>query len=70
MQRFDAGAQGEHKIVRGFEPIETHSLHWIRHPGFASAIDDFLERETAEIQRYIEQAKTGLPYKQKNEVEV
>ena len=32
IQRYDAGAQGEHKIVRGFEPIETHSLHWIKAP--------------------------------------
>jgi predicted N-acyltransferase len=67
LQRFDAGAQGEHKIVRGFEPVPTHSLHWIRHPGFATAIGDFLDRETLEIKRYIEQAKTGLPYKQEKE---
>jgi len=63
LQRFDAGAQGEHKLVRGFEPVETHSLHWIRHPSFSSAIADFLERETLEIKRYVERAKTGLPYK-------
>jgi len=67
LQRFDAGAQGEHKIVRGFEPVPTHSLHWIRHPGFATAIGDFLDRETMEIKRYIEQAKTGLPYKQERQ---
>lgn len=64
LTRFDAGAQGEHKILRGFEPVETHSLHWIRHPDFASAIADFLARETAEIKRYMNQASLALPYKQ------
>ncbi|OUS13522.1 GNAT family N-acetyltransferase [Gammaproteobacteria bacterium 53_120_T64] len=68
LQRFDAGAQGEHKIVRGFEPLATHSLHWIRHPGFATAIGDFLDRETVEIKRYIEQAKSALPYKQEEQI--
>ncbi len=63
IQRFDAGAQGEHKILRGFEPVPTHSLHWIRHPGFATAIADFLERETIDINRYINQAASALPYK-------
>ena len=64
LKRFDAGAQGEHKVLRGFEPVKTHSLHWIRHPGFAQAIDDFLQRETVEINRHISQAQAVLPYKQ------
>ena len=64
LQRFDAGAQGEHKVLRGFEPVKTHSLHWIRHPGFAQAIAGFLAQETQEINRHINQASAVLPYKQ------
>jgi len=63
IQRYDAGAQGEHKIIRGFEPIETYSLHWIKHPGFRDAIARFLVEEKAGIARHIEQATAMLPYK-------
>jgi len=63
LQRYDAGAQGEHKIIRGFEPIETYSLHWIKHPGFRDAIARFLVEEKAGIARHIEQATAMLPYK-------
>ncbi|MBA2543746.1 MAG: N-acetyltransferase, partial [Deltaproteobacteria bacterium] len=42
---FEAGAQGEHKLLRGFEPAPTYSAHWIRHPGLAAAVADFTERE-------------------------
>ena len=48
LQRFDAGAQGEHKIIRGFEPRKTHSLHWIKHPDFRGAIKHF-SREVFEL---------------------
>ena len=63
LKRYDAGAQGEHKIVRGFEPVITSSLHWIRHPEFRSAIERFLEEETSMIDAHIEQARQLLPYK-------
>ncbi len=63
LARFDPGAQGEHKILRGFEPIETHSLHWIRHPAFRAAIEDFLHREHAGIQDYKAEAAGLLPFK-------
>lgn len=63
LRRFDAGAQGEHKIARGFEPVETWSLHWIRQPEFATAIADFLARERAHLQRYAEEARSLLPYR-------
>jgi uncharacterized protein len=63
LQRFDAGAQGEHKIQRGFEPVLTHSYHWIRHPGFRQAIADFLQDEAAGIKQYQEQAITFLPFR-------
>lgn len=64
LRRFDAGAQGEHKIARGFEPVETCSLHWIRDRRFAVAIADFLARERDHLERYIAEARTLLPYRQ------
>ena len=45
LDRVEAGAQGGHKIARGYEPVETVSAHWIADPGFRSAVADFLERE-------------------------
>ena len=63
LEKFDPGAQGEHKISRGFEPIKTYSYHWIAHPGFKQAIDRFLIEEHEGIENYIESAKTVLPFK-------
>jgi uncharacterized protein len=45
LKRVEAGAQGQHKIQRGYLPVETYSAHWIRDPGFARAVADFLARE-------------------------
>jgi predicted N-acyltransferase len=63
LQRFDSGAQGEHKIQRGFEPVKTWSNHWLAHPEFGAAVDDFLRRESRGIEGYLEEAKAKLPYK-------
>ena len=63
LQRYDAGAQGEHKLMRGFEPIETHSLHWIRHPQFRDAIAQFLSKEQLAIASHMQQAEDLLPFK-------
>lgn len=63
LSRFDAGAQGEHKIIRGFEPVETFSMHWIRDTRFRSAIADFLLREKHAISQHILQARELLPYR-------
>ena len=63
LSRFDAGAQGEHKIKRGFEPVETYSFHWIKHPEFSAAIRHFLDQEKQHIGRYIIEAKQQLPYR-------
>ncbi len=63
-QHFDAGAQGEHKIPRGFEPIETCSFHWIAHPQFAEAIENFLEQEKHYVKQAIQQLQSRLPYKE------
>ncbi len=63
LQRFDPGAQGEHKIQRGFEPVETWSNHWIANEEFRQAIDNFLVREQQGVRNYIADAKTYLPFK-------
>jgi len=63
LKRFDAGAQGEHKLLRGFEPVSTHSYHYIAHPEFKSAIDAFLSDEREHIEQYKADATRWLPYK-------
>lgn len=63
LKRFDPGAQGEHKIVRGFEPVQTCSFHYIAHPVFKQAIDDFLVQERRGLSEYTEHAKTLLPFR-------
>ena len=65
LKKFDAGAQGEHKIQRGFEPVETWSNHWIYRPEFNAAIGDFLKRDEEHTRAYIKQAGEMLPF-QKN----
>ena len=49
LDRVEAGAQGQHKLARGYEPVETWSAHWIADPGFREAVADFLRRERAGI---------------------
>lgn len=64
IQRFEPGAQGEHKIARGFVPSRTWSAHWISHPGFRDAIGDFLRRETPLVERYRLEMAAHSPYKE------
>ncbi|MBX8622707.1 GNAT family N-acetyltransferase [Pseudomonas glycinae] len=63
-KRFDAGAQGEHKLIRGFEPVITHSWHYLRHSGLKAAVKDFLHQERAGVLAYAEEARNALPYRQ------
>lgn len=63
LKTVDAGVQGEHKLSRGFEPVQTWSSHWIQHPGFRQAIDDFLQREGDEIDTYINYMKKHSAYR-------
>ena len=60
---FDPGVQGEHKIKRGFCPIETFSAHWIKDSRFREAIDDFLVREKTHVKNYNDDRKGLLPFK-------
>ncbi len=62
-QRFEAGAQGEHKLARGLEPNTTYSSHWIAHPGFRQAIDDFLVSEQTHIEHYKSAMQNHSPFK-------
>ncbi len=62
--RFDPGAQGEHKIQRGFRPVETFSNHWIADPRLRAAVADFTRRERPHIEAYRREAATLLPFKE------
>ncbi|QKJ85167.1 N-acetyltransferase [Paramixta manurensis] len=63
LTHFDAGAQGEHKLLRGFEPVITHSWHYLRHPGLRAAVEDFLREERAGVRAWAEDARDALPYR-------
>ena len=54
LDRVEAGAQGEHKLARGYLPTQTHSLHWVGDAGFARAIEDYLQAERAAVDEEIE----------------
>ena len=64
LKRFDPGAQGEHKIQRGFVPVLTQSYHQIAHPNFSHAIAQFLEEEKAHNYQYCNKSREYLPFKE------
>jgi predicted N-acyltransferase len=64
LEIFEGGAQGEHKIFRGLMPVETLSAHWLAHPRFARAVEQFLEREGAGIARYVDELRDHSPFRQ------
>lgn len=63
ISRFEAGAQGEHKLMRGFLPTTTWSAHWIGHDGFRNAIATFLERERDGVDAYVDQMDAHSPFR-------
>lgn len=63
VQRFEGGAQGEHKLARALLPTRASSAHWIAHPAFAHAIDDFLAREGPAVARYEEALQAHSPFR-------
>lgn len=67
LQSVEAGAQGEHKLARGYLPVTTHSLHWIRDPGFANAIEEYLEAERRAISQDIEIMTSYGPFRKNQE---
>jgi predicted N-acyltransferase len=64
IQRFDPGAQGEHKIQRGFQSVITRSYHWIEHSEFRSAINNFCADERQHNEAYVADARSYLPFKE------
>ena len=65
LQLFEPGTQGEHKISRGFAPESTWSAHWLAHPQFLSAVENYLEDEARYVDRYIEAVDARSPYRNK-----
>ncbi len=63
LQRFEPGAQGEHKLARGFEPVPTWSAFWIADGRMREAVADFLRREDAAMQDYQAEMTQHLPYR-------
>lgn len=63
VQRFEGGAQGEHKLARGFEPVKTTSAHWLDHPEFKDAVARFLDRESLGVERYVDELESRSPIK-------
>ncbi|OIQ72890.1 hypothetical protein GALL_454770 [mine drainage metagenome] len=61
---FEGGAQGEHKMARGLQPVATTSAHWLSHPRFARAVDDYLQRETVSIAAHSDALRERLPFRQ------
>ena len=62
-QRFEGGAQGEHKMARGLMPVATQSAHWLAHPEFSAAVEDFLKREGAGMSAYVDELNDHSPFK-------
>ncbi|MGA0539471.1 GNAT family N-acetyltransferase [Neotabrizicola sp. VNH66] len=63
LTRVEAGAQGEHKLARGYLPAETHSLHWIADPGFRAAVDRYLQAERRAVDEEIEVLTAYGPFR-------
>jgi predicted N-acyltransferase len=62
----EAGAQGEHKLARGYRPTTTYSAHWIANPSFRAAVADFLKRERRQVQRENESLAEHMPFREAN----
>lgn len=62
LRTFEGGAQGEHKMARGFLPVATRSAHWLAHPSFADAVERFLARERQGIDAYLDELNDHSPF--------
>ena len=63
VQRFEGGAQGEHKMARALLPVPATSMHWLAHPAFADAVDRFLAREGAGVEQYLDHLQARSPFR-------
>lgn len=61
---FEGGAQGEHKMARGLLPVTTSSAHWLAHPQFSHAVEEFLAREGKRVSHYVDELQEHTPFKQ------
>jgi len=59
----EAGAQGEHKLARGYRPVTMHSAHYISHPGLRNAVADYLQRERREVERMSDYLEEHTPFR-------
>jgi predicted N-acyltransferase len=66
LKRVEAGAQGEHKILRGYLPVETYSAHWITDPGFREAVAEFVARERRSIRHEIRSLEDLSPFRRED----
>ena len=62
LARFEPGAQGEHKLARGFLPVRTHSRHYLANPGFRTAVAAALAREAEGVDAYAAELQSHSPY--------
>ena len=62
-QRFEGGAQGEHKMARALLPVKASSAHWLAHPAFADAVERFLESESEGVQQYLDELVQRSPFR-------
>jgi predicted N-acyltransferase len=65
VKRFEGGAQGEHKMARALLPVKANSAHWLAHPGFADAVEKYLEKEGHGVSAYMENLEGRSPLKAK-----
>lgn len=63
IKTFEGGAQGEHKLARGFLPVTTKSAHWLAHPEFSRAVEDFLKLEASAVSQYMDELNERNPFK-------
>ncbi|MBL8515452.1 MAG: N-acetyltransferase [Betaproteobacteria bacterium] len=63
IQLFEGGAQGAHKLARGFLPVKTWSAHWLKQPQFAKAVEDYLRRETSGIEERLDELSESSPFR-------
>ncbi|MGI9351478.1 MAG: GNAT family N-acetyltransferase, partial [Rhizobiaceae bacterium] len=66
LKRVEAGAQGSHKLARGYIPVTTYSAHWITHPGLRDAVSDYLVHERREVDKHNKMLKEHAPFKKGN----
>jgi predicted N-acyltransferase len=69
LKTVEAGAQGEHKLARGYLPVATHSIHWFRDAGFRDAVATYLEAETKAVDQEIEILTQYGPFRKDNREE-